>query len=167
MMPRTIRTDPLANWYMFEARDRYRILTAALASPRGFLKSVRNIELTRKPSRRLSGSSKNLERLHARRTLRQQFLSRGRKKYKRCMKYVQHWRKLRAARPAISSNAARISYTSCISSGLGTGTAAEEFFARATAPSSWNSPTISETASLLTRYFAPISESLSDSPMRP
>src|ERR1700726_4748618 len=97
MMPRTIRTDPLANW--FEARDRYRILTAALASPRGFLKPVRNIELTRKPSRRLSGSSKNLERLHARRTLRQQFLSRGRKKYKRCMKYAQHWRKLRAARP--------------------------------------------------------------------
>src|SRR5258705_13616592 len=99
MMPRTIRTDPLANWCMFEARDRYRILTAPLASPRGFLKSARNIELARKPSRRLSGSSKHLERLHARKTLRQQFLSRGRKKYKRCMKYAQHWRKLRAARP--------------------------------------------------------------------
>src|ERR1700730_15666835 len=98
-MPRTIRTDTLANWCKFEARDRYRILTASLASPRGFLKSVRNIELTRKPSRRLSGSFKNLERLHARRTLRQQFLSRGRKKYKRCMKYAQHWRKLRAAQP--------------------------------------------------------------------
>src|SRR5260221_13940513 len=25
MIPRTIRTDPLANWCMFEARDRYRI----------------------------------------------------------------------------------------------------------------------------------------------
>src|ERR1700730_19474435 len=98
MLPRTIRTDPLANWCRFKARDRYRILTAALASPRGFLKPVRNIELTRKPSRRLSGSSKNLERLHARRTLRQQVLSRGRKKYKRCMKYAQHWRKMRAAR---------------------------------------------------------------------
>src|ERR1700747_2412871 len=91
MMPRTIRTDPLANW--FEARDRYRILMAALASPRGFLKSLRNIELTRKPSRRLSGSSKNLERLHRRRTLRQRLLLRARKKYKRA------WRKLRAARP--------------------------------------------------------------------
>src|SRR5258708_8460600 len=84
---------------MFEARDRYRILTAALPSPRGFLKSVRNIELTRKPSRRLSGSSKNLERLHARRTLRQQFLSRGRKKYKRSTKYSQPWSKVRASRP--------------------------------------------------------------------
>src|SRR5882762_1011871 len=99
MMLRTIRTDPLANWCVFEARDRYRILTAASASPRRFLKSVRNIELTRKPSRRLSGSSKNLERLHARRTLRQKFLSRGRKKYKKCMKYAQHWRRLQAAQP--------------------------------------------------------------------
>lgn len=45
------------------------------------------------------GDSKHLERLHARRTLRQQFLSRGRKKYKRCMKYAQHWRRLRAAQP--------------------------------------------------------------------
>src|SRR5260221_13940514 len=99
MMPGTIQTDPLANWYMFEARDRYRILTAALASPRGFLKSVRNIELTRKPSRRLSGSSKNLERLDGRRTLRQQLMSRGRKKYKRGMKTAQHWRKIRGPGP--------------------------------------------------------------------